>query len=53
MLLVDGAARLGIEGAGERTLGQGDWLELPAHVRHRVAWTAPAEDTIWLAVFYA
>jgi cupin 2 domain-containing protein len=52
VLLVAGAARLEIEGAGERSLGAGDWLELPPHVRHRVAWTAPAEDTIWLAVFY-
>jgi len=28
----------------------GDWLELPAHVRHRVAWTDAAQPTVWLAV---
>jgi cupin 2 domain-containing protein len=52
VLLVAGAARLEVEGVGERALRAGDWLELPAHVRHRVVWTAPDQDTIWLAVFY-
>lgn len=50
VLVVSGAARLEFE---EFDLGlrAGDWVDLPAHVRHRVAWTAPDEDTIWLAVF--
>jgi hypothetical protein len=29
----------------------GDWIDLARGVRHRVAWTDPARDTIWLAVF--
>lgn len=33
------------------TLGAGDYLDIPAHCRHRVQSTAPAETTIWLAVF--
>jgi cupin 2 domain-containing protein len=53
VLLVAGGARLELDGVGERALGAGDWLELPAHLRHRVVWTAPHEDTVWLAVFYA
>lgn len=28
----------------------GDWAVLPAHCRHRVAWTAPDRETVWLAV---
>ncbi|TWU55289.1 cupin domain-containing protein [Rubripirellula reticaptiva] len=32
-------------------LGPGDWINIPAHKRHRVAWTSPNEPTIWLAVF--
>lgn len=32
-------------------LHSGDWLMIPAHVKHRVAWTAHDTDTIWLAVF--
>lgn len=28
----------------------GDWIEIPAHARHRVDATSAREDTIWLAV---
>lgn len=35
----------------EVILDPGDYLLLPAHVRHRVSWTAPEIDTVWLAVF--
>ena len=28
----------------------GDWVILPAHCRHRVAWTDPVRETLWLAV---
>ncbi|MDA8745145.1 cupin domain-containing protein [Rubripirellula amarantea] len=31
----------------------GDWLQIPAHRRHRVTWTTPDEPTVWLAVFYS
>lgn len=52
VVLVDGEARLEIDGEpAPRTLARGDWLVLPAGRRHRVAWTAPGRDTIWLAVF--
>jgi cupin 2 domain-containing protein len=51
VFVVAGAARLEIEGEPERTLGAGDWVDLPAHLRHRVSWTAPDRETIWLAVF--
>ncbi|MFP8878842.1 MAG: phosphoribosylaminoimidazole carboxylase, partial [Myxococcota bacterium] len=33
-------------------LGPGDHLNIPAHTRHRVAWTDPDQATIWLAIFY-
>jgi cupin 2 domain-containing protein len=51
VLLVAGAAVLEFEDT-QRTLRAGDWVDIPAHVRHRVAWTDPDRDTIWLAVFY-
>jgi cupin 2 domain-containing protein len=51
VLVVAGVAVLEFEHS-QRTLRAGDWLEIPAHVRHRVAWTDPDQDTIWLAVFY-
>jgi cupin 2 domain-containing protein len=50
VLLVEGAARLWIEGEDEIDLGPGDHLLIPAHRRHRVTWTAPDRPTIWLAV---
>ena len=53
VLLVSGEARLFIKGeTNARTLKAGDWLELPAHCRHRVEWTAPDQETVWLAVHY-
>jgi cupin 2 domain-containing protein len=51
VLVVKGAARLRIEGeAQDRELGEGDFVCLPAHCRHRVAWTQPEPPTIWLAI---
>jgi cupin 2 domain-containing protein len=51
VFLLEGGARLELE-AGEIELGPGDWLEIPAHLRHRVSWTDPDRVTIWLAVFH-
>ena len=31
-------------------LSPGDYLLIPAHTRHRVEWTLPDFNTIWLAV---
>lgn len=51
VVVVRGFAALLIEGEAEpRPLGAGDYLFIPAHVRHRVTWTTPAEPTIWLAI---
>ena len=51
VMVVSGAAGLLIDGeAEERRLGPGDYLLIPAHVRHRVEWTAPDQPTVWLAV---
>jgi len=51
VLLVQGAARLQLEDNGIE-LRPGDFVNIPAHTRHRVQWTSPDEPTIWLAVFY-
>jgi cupin 2 domain-containing protein len=49
--MLQGAARLQFE---DRVVEMrpGDYINIPAHQRHRVQWTAPAESTIWLAVHY-
>ncbi|MCL7422180.1 MAG: cupin domain-containing protein [Methylobacter sp.] len=31
-------------------LKAGDYLLIPAHTRHRVKWTAPDTDCVWLAI---
>ena len=53
VMVVEGAARLWLEGTGEVELGRGDHLLIPAGVRHRVTWTAPSGPTVWLAVHVA
>ena len=54
VILLKGAAQLRFEGEPEaRQLNPGDYLNIPAHCRHRVDWTTPHEPTIWLAVHYA
>ena len=52
VLLLTGRAGLLLEGEAERELRAGDWIDIPAHARHRVTFTDPTHDTIWLAVFY-
>jgi len=40
---------------GEELPGEiksGDFVNIPAHTKHRVEWTALDEPTVWLAVFY-
>jgi cupin 2 domain-containing protein len=51
VLLVQGAARLRFA-EGVRELKPGDFLNIPAHHKHRVDWTTPNEPTIWVAVYY-
>lgn len=53
VVLLSGAARLRIDGdEDDVNLTPGDYIDIPAHTRHRVEWTDPARDTVWLAVFY-
>jgi len=53
VVLVSGRARLAFaDGAPPLEMGPGDWIDLKAHTRHRVDWTDPLQDTVWLAVHY-
>ena len=52
VVLLRGAAVLRFEDEPEpRRLAPGDWLDIRAHRRHRVEWTAN-EPTVWLALHY-
>ena len=52
VIVLAGAARLTIEGKPPLELRPGDYVDLPPHTRHRVDWTDPGQDTVWLAVHY-
>jgi cupin 2 domain-containing protein len=53
VLLLTGGAELQLADEDDaRRLEPGDWLHLPAHCRHRVVWTAPGQETVWLAVHW-
>jgi cupin 2 domain-containing protein len=51
VVVLKGAARLRFE---DETIEMksGDFIDIPAHKKHRVEWTTPDEPTIWLAVHY-
>jgi cupin 2 domain-containing protein len=53
VLLLKGSAGLLFEGETEvQVMGPGDTLHIPSHRRHRVEWTDPEKETIWLALHY-
>ena len=53
VLVLKGNAGLLFEGEDEAVIMKtGDYINIPAHRKHRVEWTDPEEDTIWLAIHY-
>ncbi len=52
VLVLKGAARLAFEDGSEVSMGPGDALEILAHVKHKVVWTDPEEETVWVGVQY-
>ena len=53
VMLLQGEAKLRFaDEAAARHLRAGDHLDIAAHRRHRVDWTAADQETVWLAVFY-
>ena len=53
VVLIKGSASLRFEGSEDTVVLQpGDWIDIPAHEKHRVEWTDPDQDTVWLVVHY-
>ncbi len=53
VVVLRGSAGLRIEGDDTiRVLIPGDYVDIPAHRRHRVEWTDTDEPTVWLALHY-
>lgn len=53
VILLRGSAGLLFEGHKKVVvLKSGDYINIPSHVRHRVEWTDPDMETVWLAIHY-
>ena len=53
VILLQGQATLLFEKNQRRVkLSPGDYVLIPAHTRHRVEWTLPDFNTVWLAVHF-
>jgi cupin 2 domain-containing protein len=53
VILLKGKAKIVFkENLRSQVLSVGDFLNIPAHTHHRVDWTGPNQETIWLAIFY-
>lgn len=53
VLVLEGSAAVQFEGDAEPIeLQRGSYLRIPAHARHKVVWTDPDQQTVWLAVHY-
>lgn len=54
VILLKGKARILYKGKNHVfEMSSGDFLDIPAHTLHRVEWTSPDEDSVWLAVHYS
>jgi len=51
VILLKGKAKLEFENE-TLELEAGDYLNIPANKKHRVSWTDPTTESIWLAIFY-
>jgi len=52
VLVIEGAAKLLFEDGTVHAMTRGDYVLIPAGVRHRVEWTDPAHPTVWLAIHF-
>lgn len=52
VMVLEGKAILEFENNHSLTLNKGDYINIPAHCKHKVSWTDPDQITLWLAIFY-
>ena len=52
VVVLQGAAIIELDDGNQIELKPGDYVEIPARQRHKVSWTDPNTETIWLAVHY-
>ncbi|VAW70939.1 hypothetical protein MNBD_GAMMA09-3926 [hydrothermal vent metagenome] len=53
VIVLQGEAKIVFDDpATEVYLKSGSYLNIPAHTKHKVSWTSPGIETIWLAIHY-
>lgn len=52
VILLKGNAVISFEDEADIKLKAGSHINIPTHKRHRVSWTNPETETIWLAIHY-
>ncbi|EOD81233.1 hypothetical protein D515_04134 [Grimontia indica] len=52
VVVLQGSAELTFESGEVMPLQAGDHVNIPARTKHKVSWTEPEKETVWLAVFY-
>ncbi|MBE9540006.1 MAG: cupin domain-containing protein [Proteobacteria bacterium] len=52
VMVLRGKAIIVFDDKSPVTLREGDYINIRAHEKHRVQWTDPDQDTLWLAVHY-
>jgi len=52
VIVLKGEAIIRFEDESEIRLSAGSYVDIAAHKKHRVSWTDPDVETIWLAVHY-
>ena len=56
VLLLKGSAIIAFDsdtgGGSDICLETGDHINIPAHTKHKVKWTDPETETLWLAIHY-
>ena len=52
VIVLQGEAVISYDNGDDVRLIPGSHINIPAHTKHRVSWTAPDTDTVWLAVHY-
>ncbi|RDH86081.1 MAG: cupin [endosymbiont of Galathealinum brachiosum] len=51
VVVIKGEAIIAFENR-EVSLKEGSYINIPAHTKHKVSWTHPQLETIWLAIHY-
>ena len=52
VMILQGEAVLSFQNSEDIRLGAGDYVNIAAHTKHKVSWTKPGVETIWLTLHY-